>query len=128
MDKFLSDNIGSSSIPKHVAIIMDGNGRWAGEEGLERTFGHKSAVKSVRRAIEACDDLNLPYVTLYAFSIDNWTRPAMEVSFLMNLLSQSIETEVDELHSKNIKIKIIGDFDALPKRIRKELQHALDVT
>lgn len=128
MDKFLLDNIGTSSIPKHVAIIMDGNGRWAKRQGMERTFGHKSAVKAVRNAIEACDDLNIGYLTLYAFSTENWKRPAIEVSFLMNLLSQSIQTELEELHSKNIKINLIGEFEALPKKIRKELQHAIDVT
>lgn len=128
MDKFLLDNIDTSSIPQHVAIIMDGNGRWAKKQGLERTFGHKHASKAVRSAIEACGDLNIPYLTLFAFSSENWKRPALEVSFLMSLLSQSIQSELTELHSKNIKIKIIGDFEALPKKVWKELQHAIEVT
>ncbi|SMC33302.1 isoprenyl transferase [Moheibacter sediminis] len=128
MDKFLLDNIDASSIPQHVAIIMDGNGRWAKKQGLERTFGHKHAAKSVRSAIEACGDLNIPYLTLFAFSSENWKRPAVEVSFLMSLLSQSIQSELAELHSKNIKIKLIGDFEALPKKVWKELQHAIEVT
>ncbi|MFA7686636.1 MAG: isoprenyl transferase [Moheibacter sp.] len=128
MDQFLLDNIGSSSIPKHVAIIMDGNGRWAKKQGFERTFGHKNAVKSVRAAIQACEDLGIDFLTLYAFSTENWKRPAMEVSFLMNLLSQSIQTELDELHSKGIKLNLIGELEALPKRVLKELQHAVAVT
>lgn len=128
MDKFLLDNIDTSSIPQHVAIIMDGNGRWAKKQGLERTFGHKHATKAVRSAIEACGDLNIPYLTLYAFSSENWNRPALEVSFLMNLLSQSIKSELNELNSKNIKIKLIGDVEALPKKVWKELQHAIEVT
>lgn len=128
MDKFLLDNIDASSIPQHVAIIMDGNGRWAKKQGLERTFGHRNATKAVRSAIEACGDLNIPYLTLYAFSSENWNRPALEISFLMNLLSQSIKSELEELNSKNIKIKLIGDVEALPKKVWKELQHAIDVT
>lgn len=128
MDKFLLDNINPSSIPQHVAIIMDGNGRWAKKQGLERTFGHKSAVKAVRSVIEGCGDLDIPYLTLFAFSSENWNRPAMEVSFLMSLLSQSIQSELEELHSKNIKINLIGDFESLPKKVWKELQHALEVT
>lgn len=128
MDKFLLDNIPQSSVPKHVAIIMDGNGRWAKKQGLERTFGHKNASKAVKSAIEACDDLGIPYLTLYAFSSENWNRPALEVSFLMNLLSQSIKSELSELHSKNIKLNLIGEFESLPKKVWKELQHALDVT
>lgn len=128
MDKFLLDNIDPSSIPQHVAIIMDGNGRWAKKQGLERTFGHKNAVRAVRAAIEACGDLNISYLTLFAFSSENWNRPAMEVSFLMKLLSQSIQSELDELHSKEIKLNLIGDFEALPKKIWKQLQTALDLT
>lgn len=128
MDKLLLDNIDASSIPQHVAIIMDGNGRWAKKQGLDRTFGHKNATKAVRNAIEACGDLNIPFLTLYAFSSENWNRPALEVSFLMNLLSQSIKSELEELHSKNIKINLIGDFEALPKKVWKELQHAIEVT
>lgn len=128
MDKFLIDNIGSSSFPKHVAIIMDGNGRWAKMQGKERTFGHKSAVSAVRSAIQACDDLNIPYLTLYAFSTENWKRPKMEVSFLMKLLSQIIQTELHELLTNNIRLKIIGDFESLPKRIKKILNDALEAT
>lgn len=128
MDKFLLDNIPSSSIPEHVAIIMDGNGRWAKKQGLDRTFGHKNAVTAVKSAIEACGDLGISYLTLYAFSTENWNRPAIEVSFLMNLLSQSIQNELDELHSKDIKLNLIGDFESLPKKVWRELQHALEVT
>lgn len=128
MDKFLLDSIGSSSIPRHVAIIMDGNGRWAKRQGMERTFGHKSAVSAVRSATQACEDLNIPYLTLFAFSTENWSRPPIEVSFLMNLLSQTIKTELNELLSNNVKLNVIGDLDSLPKKVRKVMLNALETT
>jgi len=118
----------NQSLPKHVAIIMDGNGRWAKQKGLERTFGHKNAITAVKSAIEGCRDLDIPYLTLYAFSTENWNRPKREVSFLMTLLSQSIKNEIAELHQNNIKLNLIGELDLVPNRILKELNKAISLT
>lgn len=117
-----------SPLPKHVAIIMDGNGRWAKKQGLERTFGHQNAVKSVRAAIETCGDLGIPYLTLFAFSTENWNRPKIEVNFLMKLLSQTIASEIQELNEKNIRLLVIGELEALPNSVRKPLKQALEIT
>ncbi|MDX9705048.1 MAG: polyprenyl diphosphate synthase, partial [Weeksellaceae bacterium] len=102
--------INSENLPQHVAIIMDGNGRWAKERGFARTVGHQNGIESVRTAIEVCGDLKIPYLTLFAFSTENWNRPKMEVDFLMKLLSQTIQSEIKELHEKNIRLKVIGDL------------------
>lgn len=123
-----SDTIIKAKLPKHVAIIMDGNGRWAKQHGLERTFGHQEGVRSVREAIEVCGELEIPYLTLYAFSTENWKRPRLEVSFLMRLLSRTIQNEIDELHQKGIKLSLIGELDDLPKNVRKSLSDAVALT
>lgn len=120
--------IDKSNLPQHVAIIMDGNGRWARKQGLDRTFGHRNAVESVRAAIEVCGDLDIPYLTLFAFSTENWKRPKTEVSFLMKLLSSTIKSEIDELDRKGIRLLIIGQNDKLPPAVLKQLQKAIDRT
>lgn len=120
--------IDKSNLPQHVAIIMDGNGRWARKQGLDRTFGHRNAVESVRAAIEVCGDLDIPYLTLFAFSTENWKRPKTEVSFLMKLLSSTIKSEIDELDRKGIRLLIIGQNDKLPSAVLKQLQKAIDRT
>ncbi|HUH35770.1 MAG TPA: isoprenyl transferase [Moheibacter sp.] len=117
-----------ANLPQHVAIIMDGNGRWAKRKGLERTFGHQEGVKSVREAISTCGDLGIPYLTLYAFSTENWKRPRLEVSFLMRLLSKTIQEEINELHEKGIKLSLIGALEDLPKNVRKSLADAVALT
>lgn len=124
----ITDTIHPYHLPKHVAIIMDGNGRWAKKQGLDRTFGHQNAIKSVRSAIETCGDLEIPYLTLFAFSTENWNRPKLEVSFLMKLLSKTIESEIQELNEKGIRLLVIGETDALPAATKKPLQKALDIT
>ncbi|MFA7616609.1 MAG: isoprenyl transferase [Weeksellaceae bacterium] len=120
--------IDKSNLPQHVAIIMDGNGRWARKQGLDRTFGHRNAVESVRAAIEVCGDLDIPYLTLFAFSTENWKRPKTEVNFLMKLLSSTIKSEIDELDRKGIRLLIIGQTDKLPSAVLKSLQKAIERT
>jgi undecaprenyl diphosphate synthase len=105
----------TGAIPRHIAIIMDGNGRWAKKRFLPRVAGHKRGVEAVREVVKACGDLGVEYVTLFAFSSENWRRPAEEVSFLMQLFMTALESEVVKLHNNNIRFKLIGDrsrFDA----------------
>jgi len=128
MNLSLTDNINKSNLPQHVAIIMDGNGRWAKKQGLKRTFGHQNAAKAVRSAVQACGDLGIPYLTLFAFSTENWTRPETEVSFLMALLSKTIQSEIAELHEKGIRLTAIGETQNLPKKVLKQLENAIELT
>lgn len=128
MQQTLKNKIDSSNIPQHVAIIMDGNGRWAKKKGMLRTFGHKNAIKAVRSAIEGCDDLGIPYLTLYAFSSENWSRPMEEVGFLMGLLASSLKKELKTLQENNIKLCTIGDISKLPKEVKAELESVMDAT
>ena len=118
----------SSRIPKHVAIIMDGNGRWAKSQNKERTFGHKNAIKAVREAISACNEVGIPYLTLYTFSTENWNRPTEEVDTLMNLLSSTLLQEAEEIFSKGIRIRAIGDLEALPEDVRNQLYNIMELT
>lgn len=128
MQQTLRNKIDSSNIPQHVAIIMDGNGRWAKKKGMLRTFGHKNAIKAVRSAIEGCDDLGIPYLTLYAFSSENWSRPMEEVGFLMGLLASSLKKELKTLQENNIRLCTIGDIDKLPKDVTAELKSVMEST
>ncbi|WRO22252.1 isoprenyl transferase [Metallumcola ferriviriculae] len=118
------ENLDSSLLPRHVAIIMDGNGRWAHEKGLPRAAGHRAGVESLRVAVETCRELGISYLTVYAFSTENWKRPKEEVSVLMNLLVEYLRKELQELHKNGIKINPIGKLDALPKEARRELEIA----
>lgn len=113
--------------PKHVAIIMDGNGRWAKKKGMLRTFGHESGVKSVREAIEYCIEQNIPYLTLYAFSSENWNRPKVEVEMLMNLLMKYLKKELSNLLQNGVKLNAIGQLERLPKTVFNELQKTIDL-
>ena len=124
----LPNNIDSNNIPQHVAIIMDGNGRWARKKGMLRTFGHKNAIQAVRDAIEGCDDLGIPYLTLYAFSSENWSRPLEEVSFLMNLLVSSLKKELNTLQENQIQLRTIGETQNLPSAVYEELNSVIDAT
>lgn len=123
-----STNIIKENLPQHVAIIMDGNGRWAKKQGFDRTFGHQNAIKAVRSAIETCGDLDIPYLTLFAFSTENWNRPKIEVNFLMRLLSQTVASEIKELHEKGIRLLVIGEVDSLPSQVKKQLKKAIELT
>lgn len=124
----LKDNIDLTKLPNHIAIIMDGNGRWAKEKGHDRLYGHYHGVESVRNILEGCAELNIPYLTLYAFSTENWDRPKDEVDGLMELLVDTIRKEVVTLNENNIKLHVIGDLNTLPPLARKELEEALQET
>lgn len=124
----LLDKIDKNRLPRHIAIIMDGNGRWAKEQGHDRLYGHYHGVESVRSIVEGCAELGIEYLTLYAFSTENWDRPEYEVIGLMELLVSTIRNEVESLHKNNIKLHVIGDMNMLPDYARKELHEALEIT
>lgn len=124
----LKKQIDTARLPKHVAIIMDGNGRWAKKHGKLRVFGHQNGVKSVRDTAEAAAELGVEYVTLYAFSTENWNRPKLEVDALMELLVGTISKEVKTLNENNIRLNAIGDLKSLPGNCHKELLTAMEKT
>jgi undecaprenyl diphosphate synthase len=124
----LKDKIDLNRLPRHIAIIMDGNGRWAQEKGQDRLFGHFHGVESVRNIVEACAELGIGYLTLYAFSTENWDRPAYEVTGLMELLVETIRKEVETLNKNDIRLHVIGDMSMLPDYARTELNEALEIT
>lgn len=124
----LKDQINTERLPQHIAIIMDGNGRWAKGKGKFRIFGHKNGVISVRETTEACAELGVKYLTLYAFSTENWNRPQAEVNALMDLLVNTIEKEIPTLQKNSIKLTAIGDLASLPKSCYNKLQHAINET
>ncbi len=117
----LLSQIDLKKLPQHIAIIMDGNGRWAKQKGLLRALGHEKGSKAVRAVVESCAELNIPYLTLYAFSTENWNRPKMEVELLMKLLVSSLKKEISTLQDNDIKLNAIGNLNALPKKVHKEL-------
>ena len=117
-----------NNIPEHVAVIMDGNGRWAKRKGAARIFGHKNAVSAVKDTVEGCAELGVKYLTLYAFSTENWSRPKEEVDALMELLIDSLRKELNTLMKNNIRLKTIGDIDGLPSRCYKELLGDVDTS
>src|SRR5580700_3457868 len=121
-------SIDRSKLPKHIAIIMDGNGRWAKERGEDRVYGHHEGVISVREIVNASAEIGIKYLTLYAFSAENWNRPKEEVDALMELLVNTIRKEIEELNKNNVKLHIIGDFASLPAICQKELNEAMDIT
>ena len=120
--------VNKDRLPQHIAIIMDGNGRWAKEQGRDRLFGHYHGVESVRDIVEGCAELNIRYLTLYAFSTENWDRPEYEVVGLMELLVKTIRAEVESLNKNNIRLHVIGDTNMLPQYAQQELQEAFDIT
>ena len=124
----LSVLIDRNRIPEHIAIIMDGNGRWAQEQGQDRLFGHFHGVASVRDIVEGSAELGVKYLTLYAFSTENWDRPKEEVAGLMGLLVETIRKEVPILNKNNIRMHVIGELSMLPDHARQALQEALDMT
>lgn len=124
----LIQKINKNNLPQHVAIIMDGNGRWAKAHGKQRTFGHRSAIKAVRDTINACNEIHIPYLTLYTFSTENWNRPEDEVSTLMSLLSETLLNEANELYSKGLRLKVIGDIDQMPSTVREQLLKVIELT
>lgn len=124
----LKERIDKERLPHHIAIIMDGNGRWAKHKGQPRVFGHRSAVKAVRETTEAAAELGVQYLTLYAFSTENWRRPAMEVNALMMLLVDTIQKEVDTLNKNNIRLTAIGDLQKLPQHSYDALMAGIEST
>jgi undecaprenyl diphosphate synthase len=126
-DKVLQDQlVKTGDIPKHIAIIMDGNGRWAQKRGLPRFAGHREGVNSVRDIVEACGQLGVRYLTLYAFSTENWKRPREEVSMLMRLLLKAIRDEKDRLHQNEVQLKAVGDISTLPQDVQDELLDGIE--
>ena len=124
----LKQAINRNNVPLHVAIIMDGNGRWAKQHGEDRIFGHHEGVNSVREIVEACGEIGVKYLTLYAFSTENWNRPKDEVDALMELLVSTISMETENLHQKGVKLEVIGDIESLPEGCREELSVSMEKT
>jgi len=124
----LKEKIDQSNLPRHIAIIMDGNGRWAKKQGALRLFGHNNAIKSVRDITEACAEIGIQYLTLYAFSTENWNRPEDEIKGLMELLVATISSEVKTLNKNSIKLNAIGNIQDLPEKCQKALNKAIDDT
>ena len=128
MSKALLEKIDTNNIPQHVAVIMDGNGRWAKERGKLRIFGHTNAVSAVRETIETAAEIGVKYLTLYAFSTENWSRPQDEVDGLMSLLVGTIGKELKRMCENGIRLTTIGDFKSLPAKVQKELNSAIEKT
>ena len=124
----LKEQIDIERLPKHIAIIMDGNGRWAKERGKPRLFGHQSAIQSVREVNEACAELGVSYLTLYAFSTENWNRPTQEVNGLMLLLGQTIKNEIGTLLKNDIRLIFTGDMDRMPREVYPLMMEAVKAT
>lgn len=124
----LRQQIDMSRLPKHIAVIMDGNGRWAKTQGKPRVFGHKNGVDAVREVTEICAEIGVQYLTLYAFSTENWSRPAAEVGALMALLVEAVRNELKTLNKNNIRLQAIGDLNKLPPASRKALMEGIEAT
>lgn len=124
----LKQAIDRQKVPQHVAIIMDGNGRWAKQHGEDRIFGHHEGVNSVREIVEACGEIGVKYLTLYAFSTENWNRPKDEVDALMELLVATISMETPNLHKKGVRLQVIGDIKSLPESCQQELKESIELT
>jgi undecaprenyl diphosphate synthase len=124
----LRDQINTDNIPKHIAIIMDGNGRWAKQQGFLRALGHENGSKSVKKIIKECNSLGIEYLTLYAFSTENWNRPKLEIDTLMKVLIKSLKKELPTMLEGNIKMNAIGNLEKLPKNAQKELFDVIDKT
>jgi undecaprenyl diphosphate synthase len=124
----LLDSIDQTNLPKHLAIIMDGNGRWAKQQGFLRAFGHENGTKSVKQTITTCAQLGIEYLTLYAFSTENWNRPKLEVEALMKILINSLKKELVTLQENNIRLNAIGNLEKLPKTAQKELLDVIEKT
>ncbi|MDG1329941.1 MAG: isoprenyl transferase [Flavobacteriaceae bacterium] len=124
----LLKQINTSNLPNHIAIIMDGNGRWAKKKGLLRSLGHQGGAKTVREIVEVCTEINIKFLTLYAFSTENWNRPKLEVELLMKLLISSLKKELNTLQKNNIKLATIGDIKSLPTNVSTELIDVVEKT
>lgn len=116
------------NIPRHIGVIMDGNGRWAKQRGLPRTAGHRAGTEATKRVVEACGELGISYLTTYVFSAENWGRPSMEVSMLMDLFVEMTRREIDNLNKNNVRLRAIGDLSRLPSKTRQELIKGMEAT
>jgi undecaprenyl diphosphate synthase len=114
------------NVPRHIGIIMDGNGRWAKKRGLPRTAGHRAGIDAVRRVVRACGELGVQYLTIYTFSTENWGRPKFEVAMLMDLLVEVTRREIEELNKNNVRLRAIGDLEKLPKKTKKVLLDGIE--
>ena len=128
VDQDLLKQIDPDRLPRHIAIIMDGNGRWAKRRRLPRIAGHRAGIRAVRQAVEASARVGVPYLTLYAFSVENWKRPHTEVKLLMSLLRQYLKKEIDELNRQNIRLEVIGRIHELPPPVVEDLQNTMEKT
>ena len=128
MQEPINDKVLMGQIPKHIAIIMDGNGRWAKERSLPRIAGHKEGINSVREITRVCGEIGVRHLTLYTFSTENWKRPSSEVSALMHLLLKTIKDEIKELHREEVRFTIIGDLNTIPSKTAKGLLDGVKVT
>src|SRR6478735_3787526 len=124
----LKENIDFNNLPHHIAVIMDGNGRWAKSKGAARIFGHRNAIQSVTDVTEGCGELGIEYLTLYAFSTENWSRPKEEVDGLMELLVNTLKKEINTLHKNKVKLFTIGDITHLPQECQDNLKDAIEAT
>ncbi|MEG0564544.1 polyprenyl diphosphate synthase, partial [Anaerorhabdus sp.] len=124
----IKEKINPEKLPQHVAIIMDGNGRWAKSRGEERTFGHKNAIDAVRNAINACNEVHIPYLTLYTFSSENWNRPEAEVNTLMSLLTETLLLESEEIFTKGLRMHVIGNIEKLSPLVKDQLMNVVELT
>lgn len=128
MNKKYCDSINETNIPTHVAVIMDGNGRWAKKRNMPRLYGHRQSMEAVRTIIQSCVDLGVKYLTLYAFSTENWKRPKDEVDGLMSLMVEFFNKEIDQLYKKGVKIRILGNLDKMPENAKKCALDAMEKT
>ncbi|WPP53478.1 isoprenyl transferase [Catalinimonas niigatensis] len=124
----MKEKLDHNNLPEHIAVIMDGNGRWAKKKGAARVFGHQNAIEAVREVTEGCAELGVHYLTLYAFSTENWGRPKLEVEALMQLLVSTISNEVETLMKNNVRLTAIGDLESLPKSCNHKLKEAIELT
>jgi undecaprenyl diphosphate synthase len=127
-EALLREEVLARTLPRHVAIIMDGNGRWATRRGLPRVAGHREGVKAVRETVRAAGELGIQYLTLYAFSSENWQRPSDEVSTLLSLLERSIDRELPELMARNVRFRVIGRREGVPPAVRRRIDHVVATT
>jgi undecaprenyl diphosphate synthase len=128
MMPLIKDQIDKNKLPAHVAVIMDGNGRWARQRGFIRTLGHEKGVEAVRNTVEAAAEVGIRYLTLYAFSTENWNRPKYEINALMRILVSSLHKEMKTLMDNNVRLEAIGDLKSLPAKSFRELMRAIDIT
>ena len=124
----MKDQVDLERLPQHIAIVMDGNGRWAKKKGAKRVFGHQNAIQAVRDVTELCAELGVPFLTLYAFSTENWNRPKLEVTALMRLLISTIRKETKTLIDNDVRLHAVGNIDQLPADCQRELQEAMEIT